>query len=190
MHVPLGANPLSLAQVTAKIGDILKMKADLTHYFDMTTNARADDPLRRSSMVAGIPEKMLKQLDAAQEAESGEGGQKDALVESLETKVKELQAELEKCRGELDACKAELAESRKDAKPGSALPPPPPPPGETALYSWEVLKEGCPQGVDPKHKELALRPEEYKQALGVEKQDWAGMAEWKKQRQKKAAGLF
>ncbi|GMI19804.1 hypothetical protein TeGR_g13001, partial [Tetraparma gracilis] len=138
-----------------------------------TALAKKDAALseKESALTAALAEKdaALAELDASKVR---------TLLE--QSKVKELQAELERCRGEL----------RKDAKPGGALPPPPPPPGETALYSWEVLKEGCPQGVDPKHKELALQPEQFKEALGVEKEDWAGMPEWKKQQQKKAAGLF
>jgi DNA repair exonuclease SbcCD ATPase subunit len=180
------ASAVSLAEKDAALAEkdtaLAKKDAALSEKESALTAALAE---KDAALAAALAEK-----DAALAAALASLAEKDSsLAEkdaskvrtgTLLDKVKELQAELERCRGEL----------RKDAKPGGALPPPPPPPGETALYSWEVLKEGCPQGVDPKHKELALQPEQFKEALGVEKEDWAGMPKWKKQQQKKAAGLF
>jgi DNA repair exonuclease SbcCD ATPase subunit len=171
------ASAVSLAEKDAALAEkdtaLAKKDAALSEKESALTAALAE---KDAALAAALAEKdaalaaALAEKDAALAAALASLAEKDSsLAEkdaskvrtgTLLDKVKELQAELERCRGEL----------RKDAKPGGALPPPPPPPGETALYSWEVLKEGCPQGVDPKHKELALQPEQFKEALGVEKE--------------------
>ena len=54
----------------------------------------------------------------------------------------------------------------------------------------DAASAGEGRGVERTDLEQHLSPEEFKQVLGVEKDEWAKLAKWKRVQKKKSVGLF
>ena len=61
---------------------------------------------------------------------------------------------------------------------------------ETSTFSLAILQKGCPDGVDPKAKELALDESEFEKALGHTKEQFFKLPKWKQNSAKRKAKIF
>jgi len=52
------------------------------------------------------------------------------------------------------------------------------------------LKAGCPDGVDPTSKEQHLSDDDFAAVFGMSKEEFNGMAAWKRKKAKQQHGLF
>ena len=59
-----------------------------------------------------------------------------------------------------------------------------------ATYDVDTLKAGCPAGIDPNAKHLALSDAEFEAVFKMGKEDFAALPKWKQTGAKKTAGLF
>ena len=59
-----------------------------------------------------------------------------------------------------------------------------------STHSLESLKSGCPAGVDPTCKETYLDDATFKSIFNTDKAAFAALPKWKRDEQKKKAGLF
>lgn len=57
-------------------------------------------------------------------------------------------------------------------------------------HAYEVLKKGCPEGVDPTKKESYLSDAEFQSVFGMDKAAFYALKDWKRKDIKKAKGLF
>lgn len=57
-------------------------------------------------------------------------------------------------------------------------------------FSVDDLTKGCPEGVDPKNKELYLSDADFKTLMGCTKAEWEATPGWKKTAAKKKAAIF
>lgn len=86
------------------------------------------------------------------------------------------------------AAKSGVQEETKSAAPAAA--PVKAPAAVGGFFSYETLKSGIPDGVDPANKETYLSDAEFLTVIGVSKADFAKQPGWKKQAKKKEVGLF
>eukprot|EP01052_Picozoa_sp_SAG31_P039888 SAG31_NODE_5636_length_2411_cov_2.188149_2_plen_184_part_00 len=61
---------------------------------------------------------------------------------------------------------------------------------EDGKYSLEDLQTGCPEGVNPKAKEIFLREADYVKAFGINRDQFQKLAGWKKTQLRKKAKIF
>ena len=59
-----------------------------------------------------------------------------------------------------------------------------------ATYDLDTLKAGCPAGVDPTAKHLALSDADFEATFKMGKDDFSALPKWKQTGAKKTAGLF
>ncbi len=63
-------------------------------------------------------------------------------------------------------------------------------PGSGATFSYEELKNSCPEGVPPHAKETFLSDDEFQKVFQMDKNAFESLAKWKQQAAKKKVGLF
>jgi hypothetical protein len=59
-----------------------------------------------------------------------------------------------------------------------------------STYSLEALQSGCPEGVDPRNKEMFLDDAKFLELFGCDKAKFGTMPAWKKSSQKKKYGIL
>merc|ERR1712232_237261 len=58
------------------------------------------------------------------------------------------------------------------------------------MHQLEQLRKGCPDGVDPREKEMHLGNESFFTTFKMSRLEFRALAKWKQAQLKKAAGLF
>jgi hypothetical protein len=77
--------------------------------------------------------------------------------------------------------------------PPAPAPAPAPAPvsySASGTFSYEDLKSGSPDGVDPAKKESYLEPSVFQSVFGMTKEAFEGLPKWKKDAAKKKVGLW
>ena len=54
----------------------------------------------------------------------------------------------------------------------------------------ELLREECPEGVQPFEKEMHLSPQDFMDTFGVDWLTWTDYPKWKKDQMKQDSGLY
>ena len=57
-------------------------------------------------------------------------------------------------------------------------------------FTYEVLKSSFPEGIKPTAKEYYLSDEEFTQHIGMSRDEWDSLKQWKRDKKKKEIGLF